>query len=391
MIVAIAGAALLFLGSFNLVMDPFGAFHLISIYRIAQGATGLTSRNGRGEALSRPGWRSVLIGNSRVYMGLDPQNPVFARLKTYNAGLGGASFPELCRTAQMALAQPSLQRLIVAVDLYEFDERQLVMPDMEKSLINPNINRADYRLSTLFGWYATQMSWQTAQRAWNKAPQFDSPLGFFMRGQDLHGNGWRDWVMGGFYGFTIPKEARTNPRWKLSDPLFQNLTALLDEAGSRGVQVDVVQLPMHFIAIERFVADGQLPLYEHWLRSLAAAVDRHNSAHPDQIAKFWDFCQENTYTTEPCPTRQETSTNMQYFWDPFHFKPTLGNLVLQRMIGGATPPAGQGFGVVVSIDNVDAYLTEIKQEARDYAAKNPIVRQVIAEIRQYRATEKHDQ
>ena len=334
----ITGVALLLLASYNVLMDPFGAFRLVvPAGRLARSATGLATRDAKGEALAYSDWQIVMIGNSRVYMGLDPENPVFAGTKTYNAGLGGADFGNCRRAVELAIRSRTLKRVVLAVDLYEFDPDHPPVPDEVKSLIDPHINRIDYRLSTLLSAMRPNFPGPPCRMRARDAGGIDSPFGFYRRGFRMLSNGWHDWSTGGLYDYTVPKEARTNPRWKLSDPLFQSLTELLDEAGSRGVQVDVVQLPMHFIAMERFVADAQLPLYEHWLRSLAAAVDRHNRHHPDQFVKLWDFFQKNSYTTERFPTPQETSTNMQYFWDPFHFKPTLGDLVLQRMIGGAPP------------------------------------------------------
>jgi hypothetical protein len=387
----LSGIALGSLAAFNVVMDPFGAFRVVSWERLKRARAGLSTRDGRAEALARSGWQVVLLGNSRVYMGLDPQNPVFDGLKTYNAGLGGPTFPEVSLTADLAMKQPSVKRLILGVDLYEFNGGIPPMEETGRSPLNPDLNWVDYRISTLLSAYATELSWRTMVTARNNGTGIDSSLGFFIRGQDLHGNGWRDWVMGGFYNYTVPREVRINPKWKLSDKIFGDLAAVLDEAGRRKVKVDVVQLPMHFIAMERFSADERWPLYIDWLTRLTATVEQHNRAQPDEPVLLWDFCEKNPYTTEPFPGPDETTTNMKYFYDPFHYKKPIGDLVLGRIVGNEPAPAGMDFGLILTSDNLARHIAAIQRGTLEYAAENPLVRRVIREIRDHRASEKEDQ
>ena len=53
--------------------------------------------------------------------------------------------------------------------------------------------------------------------------------------------------------------------------------------------VDVVQLPMHAVCLERYFAEDLWPLYESWLTALTRIVNRHNQAFPAAAIRFWDF------------------------------------------------------------------------------------------------------
>ena len=81
---------------FNLLVDPYGAFGFLSGTTFSHSASALGSRIGKAEALSRHDWDLLLLGNSRVEIGLDPQNPALANLRQFTTA--GSTAPILQRS-----------------------------------------------------------------------------------------------------------------------------------------------------------------------------------------------------------------------------------------------------------------------------------------------------
>src|SRR6185437_9557136 len=79
--------------AFNLLIDPYGCFGLLSNTRLSHSAAGLGTHVGKGEMIVHRDWDVLLLGTSRVETGFDPAHPAFAGLRVYNAGLTGADFP----------------------------------------------------------------------------------------------------------------------------------------------------------------------------------------------------------------------------------------------------------------------------------------------------------
>jgi hypothetical protein len=179
-------------------------------------------------------------------------------------------------------------------------------------------------------------------------------------------------VLGGYFNLTVPPAAEQSPGWSPSRSRLDALSALLADASRAGVRVDLVQLPMHAVCLERFFALDRWPIHRRWITSLAQITAEHNRAFADQPVRFWDFSTYNAYTTG---LEFERS---RWFYDPFHFKVPLGNLVLDRLLRYPAPPGQpiEDFGVPVSDENVQAHLRRLLEDHRAYFDGHPEIRQI---------------
>ncbi len=112
--------ALVFVAGANAMIDPFG------IYR-SNGSPfrdGIGGRLGKAQRLAAQRWDVILLGNSRVEVGLDPEHPGWRGARVFNAGLPGAVFDEFDRAARLAIAGHPPRRIVLCVDLSDFDARR---------------------------------------------------------------------------------------------------------------------------------------------------------------------------------------------------------------------------------------------------------------------------
>jgi hypothetical protein len=242
---------------------------------------------------------------------------------------------------------------------------------VQRSLLNPNVNAIDYKLTNLLSISATQESIHTLDYARHHYNGPDYPLGLRMANANAKRRTLTDWVSGGHVRLILPEGIEKSDRWPLSDARFEALSALLADAGRAGVKVDVVQLPMHAVALESYFAAGRWPMYERWVATLTRVVADHNEKFPGSPVTFWNFCNYDSFTTDPA-----LNTSVWYY-DPFHITIPLGDLVLDRIMRFPPPPGTDltDFGLMMTPANLDSHLARLKHDHQAYYDANPQIEQ----------------
>ncbi len=64
--------------------------------------------------------------------------------------------------------------------------------------------------------------------------------------------------------------------------------------------------------------------------------------------RLWDFMDYSGFSTEVVPPAGDRQTSTKWFWEPTHFKKSLGRIMIGRMFGGIGP----AFGVTLTPANV---------------------------------------
>src|SRR5260221_7358528 len=111
---------------FNLVIDPFWRFDLVSISGIntQRGQFAPWARLAKAGVVCRMQPTSLVMGTSRVEVGLDPHHPGWQSIPgpTYNLGLAGTGLEEIYLTLQHAVhASPGLRRIVMGLDFLMFN------------------------------------------------------------------------------------------------------------------------------------------------------------------------------------------------------------------------------------------------------------------------------
>lgn len=372
-----AGALLLALAGVNLLADPYLAFGLLSRTQFSHSAAGLHTRTGKGEMIAHHDWDVLLAGTSRVEAGLDPGHRAFAGLRAYNAGLPGAGFSELEFIVQLAMQRPSLKRVIFCVDRFSFDSLPDEDYDRSHSLLNPNINSAQYYLDNLLSLRTTQLSIDTIVAGMHHGEARDYPSGLFAPHRIPGPHRRADWHLGGYLNLTLPKGVSESGSGTLDAATLDAMASLLADASRHGVRVDLVGLPVHALCMEGYAAMNLWPAHEQWVRTLARIVDEHNRRFPDVPARFWDFATYNAITTDPA------FNESAWFYDPFHIKVPLGDLVLDCVMEFHRPnaEAPDNFGSIVTPANVEEHLSRLRHDRDAYERANPSTEKIRRDIR----------
>lgn len=111
-------------GGVNYLVDPYGFFSSTRI----DGFNSLKPKAGQRTQVVKPYQvmrvkpRTLIVGNSRPEMGIDPQSVCWgqADLPAYNLGLPGADMHMQVRFVQHALSSGGIQRILMAIDFIDF-------------------------------------------------------------------------------------------------------------------------------------------------------------------------------------------------------------------------------------------------------------------------------
>ena len=117
------------------------------------------------------------------------------------------------------------------------------------------------------------------------------------------------------------------------------------------------------------MAKGLWDIWEDWKIMIAAINEEEAARAGKEPFPLLDFSGYNRFTTETIPNLAGVENELQFFWDPGHYRQLLGQYVFDAALGG--PPVGDpDFGVVVNSTNMPAHLEAIRRARQRYREGN---------------------
>lgn len=307
--------------------------------------------------------QTIFLGFSRTEFGLDPSHPAIAETPAYNLGLPGANMYEVRRYFEHALfVQPNLKRVILDIDLFMFSSLEPNKPDFWEGRLERNHLTFGDILNNLFSLNSSLASFKTISIS-RKRPHIHT--GFFYK------NGLRDvnfYKNNVYYSsnsqhiFNIFLKDRpflhdknTHQKLKVSSEFLNDLDFVIKTSQKRGIEIHVFISPIHVTQGEALRLAGLDSLVEQWKREVA------------KITPVWDFSGYNSITKEPITKK------MSYYLDSSHYLPSVGNLVMNKLLNYNPESVPQDFGVFINSENIESHLANIRAERQEWAQNNPDV------------------
>lgn len=316
---------------------------------------------------------AILLGNSRIEVGFDPKSPQLGAhgYSAYNLALAGTDLAVAQRMfEQFRLEAVTPSMAVVGVEFLDFLAKPAAAPGAPAKH-DGWLPSWQWRFDTLFSMKALSDAWRTLLL--QTAPY---PETMTQRGQTpLHEYNMHARREG--YHLLFQQRAQENARNLLrkSPTLYgadghsesiERLHHMLGTLAADGTEVNLVIYPYHAQLMAMFDEAGLQTVMEEWKSLLVGEVEAVRSRYPKARITLWDFSGFGAVQCEPIPAPGDTLSTTRFYWEAGHFKSSVGELIQQRILGGAG-----AFGVALKKDNLQQNRQRIASERADCASAHP--------------------
>lgn len=297
--------------------------------------------------------KTVILGSSRTDIGLDPKHPALVNEPAYNLGLVGPNMYEVRRYFEHAVAnQPNLKTVVLGVDFLMFNENWKNSPDFDESRLEKTSLKAQDFINISFSTSALKASKNTIESSLeSEAYYLYRPDGLrYVYGNEPNESLKRKFekMLGGFL-----EGEKAYQRHQVSQVHLDSFRKIVEISQEKNIELKVFISPPHATQIEAIRVAGAWSEFEDWKREIVA------------ITPVWDFSGYNSITTE------HISDEMKNYWDSSHYRKEVGDLILDRLFEREESVIPDDFGTLVTTDNMESHLKEIRTEREAWAKQNP--------------------
>lgn len=373
----------------TVVVDPYGIFNMPRIkgWTANKPAAPHWPRLSKPYLLEAANPATLVLGSSTVDLGIDPEGPAWpdARQPVFNLGIEMAKPATQLLYLRNALATTSPKLVLIGAS---FDDAMIMpashiagastaVPELAKfdnrlRLGDSGEPNLDYRLGQIQNAVFATLSFQALRDSIKTLSSQRDPFANVLTrlGFDTGGPFVR-WIADeGQNAFFLDKDAykaHDLVKWRPQPALaVQPVLDAVALAQQHGATVIVFLLPTHADNMELLRQVGLTNRYHAWKTELVAAIE-HMAQNRERVP-VWDFGGFTPYTTEPVPLKGDTTHQLRWFWDLVHFRPELGDLMLQWMLDQNGPG---DLGVQVTSAGLPARAAAYEDAQRTWIAAHP--------------------
>jgi hypothetical protein len=304
---------------------------------------------------------AVILGNSRADIGFRPGHPAWSshRGRVYNLAVPGAGIQRVRNDFEVITRSGNVRLAVLALDFQDFvlnAERAGARPTSEPTDLDALLHRERFRaLLTLTG-LADSLSTLRAARQATVATLDSDGL-----------NPLRDYVaIARHEGYPAMFNQRLSetanafvrarkgiyPPGEKDSAEFAALRDILRLADERNVELRVLTYPYHAQYLVLFERLGLWPELERWKRAVLETVT--DPGYPNPV-RFWDFTVfSDASLTIVIDDDVDPSAAPHWYWEAGHFKPSLGDRVLEQVLGDSSD--SRSIGRELTPTTVDEWL-----------------------------------
>jgi hypothetical protein len=123
-----------------------------------------------------------------------------------------------------------------------------------------------------------------------------------------------------------------------------DLDATLAYAKARGIDVEIVLMPVHGTRLEVYRLGGAMPLFESWKQALARNLAAAASLPGAGTIRAFDFSPITSLSLEDFPP-PGSGEHARFFLETLHPGPIVGDMIVARLLDGTPPVDMPGFGI----------------------------------------------
>ncbi len=293
----------------------------------------------------------IIVGSSRAKQGINPEHPVFDQSAgVYNLALNGPNFYEVRKYIEHAIYnQPDLNEIVLGIDFFMFNAHIDNQPTFSESRLKKTHITVDDAIKVLFSFDTLNNSKHTIIASKNQKSIDDNygEKGFMPnRNADKPENIWR-------FNQSIKLYFTLHSNYEFSEQYWSDLAEVVELSQKHNIKLRVFISPSHATHWESIYITNRWKVFEEWKRKIV------------QLTPVWDFSGYNSVTTE------SINNKMDNYVDNSHYTPEIGNLILNRIFDYKNSQVPSDFGVLLTTDNMDFHLKNIRQKRQKWVNNNP--------------------
>lgn len=327
---------------------------------------------------------ALILGSSRAHFGLDPAHRGWTEKPVFNLSLFDGRIYEMLRYLQHAQAIHPVRQVVLALDFLSFNARHRTIGDFDEDRLAEGglpemIRRVPDLVAGLASLDALRTSVATIREQGNPCIARERTDGTHSTAHlecEVRSIGHRQMFLDNeaeflarqydVYRFDYADDGETT---------FDMLRRIVQFARDHDIDLRLLISPPHARQLETIALAGLWPAWEQWKREIVAILSEDAAAHRHERAfPLWDFSGYNSVTTEPVPALGDVGTEMAGYWDSSHYKKEIGDLMLDRVLGGADKrmaAAPRDFGVLLTPDNLEENLRHVLDTQAAYRRARP--------------------
>lgn len=330
---------------------------------------------GKTYAIARYRPAVLYLGNSRTELALAASHPGFGGRPVFNGALSGASVGDMIAMASHATALSRLDSVVWGIDAPSFSMVRGTL-DFDRELVASGAlylpRRALLDIKRALTVDMTRDSFSLLAGRFGRVCRSNLALKG-QRDQSCIENHMKE--LGGTAAAVRPRLLEfvrgEGPTPQALEAFEQALAALCRQ----GTRVRVYINPTHASTYLALHEAGKWPALERWQRALAGLGARARATGCD--ARLYDFSGFNHVTTEALP-QAGGRPEMQYYWEPSHYRANVGEMVMSRLVGSGN--AAGSFGAEITPGSIEGHLARMREARERYARDHPVEARVASEV-----------
>jgi len=326
---------------------------------------------------------TLILGNSRAEIGLDPESPVLIKkgYSAYNLAIRGSAIVTAQRQLDYLISKDiKPKRIMIGVDFVDFVNpdgpfkltADNIAPETDHFAIDNYFWRFDslFSMSSLKDSVSTLLIQNDGEAATMTARGFN-PLNEYIPLARSEG-----------YFVLFRQRAEENAktylrkrRGGLDESGFANLRAILRRAVQSDSDVVLIIYPYHAQILALFEETGLMPIFAQWKVRLVEEADKYRQANRAGGIRVLDFSGYAEWQCEKIPAKGDLKSTVQWYWEAGHFKKSLGDKILERALVdleqvGSQSENGAKFGFDLRMSNIDDNARRMDLEYQSCARSN---------------------
>ncbi len=315
-------------------------------------------------------WDTAFFGSSRVDIALDPEHPGWGERKAINLAVSAGALAETERIFHYAVTHAPIDLAIIGVDVSDMVREFQGFADVgfTESRFYELGDPVERELRYLFGVSSFESSVQTLINQANRELPEYTPRGHRSRPQEPVNVA--EVIARHAIGHAVRTTRVRRHFLEISPDKTRMLQNILQDGKKHGCRIVILIPPSHatYIGTLHYLGDPDAA-FGLDREALTRLVRESNEAHPDAPpAEIWDFNDFHPLNCEPVPP---VGGQMHWWLDGTHARKTLGDVMLERIMGWPVEEEGRDYGIQLTAENLEQRIASIKEGYDRFKSENP--------------------